>query len=350
MGFRLVLLASTLFAFCSIPAVNAEGDRLEVLDAWLPTPRSGTAAVWTGHEAYIFGGQDSGGRLDDIVRFRPPDMAERIGVRLPSPRGSLAAVWTGKEAFIFGSYGGQSDWIFRFDPVANTAQAVRTTPAVMDRLAAVWTGEAAYVFGGFNGVTSLNTILRFDPSSGNVEVMTATLPTPRHRMAGVWDGQAVYLFGGEDSTGPLDEILRYDPDTDEIQIVSRHLPEPKQGLAAVWTGTEALIVGGGPGSTSIVAFSPRDGRVVVMESRLNRLYGSAVWAGDAAFIFGGTGRDFTDEIVRFDPSPNGASVSDDRSARAPIRLPIPGPPAAVVLLAAAVALCLRTKRPIATQR
>jgi hypothetical protein len=72
------------------------GARTDNLTATLPTPRSGTSAVWAGQYAYIFGGVDANGTtLDEIVRFDPFTILQCVSLgQQRSPEACLRwALW-----------------------------------------------------------------------------------------------------------------------------------------------------------------------------------------------------------------------------------------------------------------
>lgn len=102
-----------------------------VADAWTPLPpegapsgRSGHAALWTGSEMLIFGGEDASGRLSsghayDPFRGRWRALSEAGN---PSPRSEATAAWTGTEVLLFGGQGvsGPIGFLQRLDPQATS--------------------------------------------------------------------------------------------------------------------------------------------------------------------------------------------------------------------------------------
>lgn len=137
----------------------------------LPTPRSLTSAIWDGSNAYIFGGDGPSGKLDDIVRFNPSTgvvtLMETIRptTKLPSGRQSMPAVWDGSNAYIFGGEDGGDfvDEIVQFNPATGTVTVMTDTlPTEMGDNSAVW--GSAYIFGGYNNtVSELDSIVKYDP-------------------------------------------------------------------------------------------------------------------------------------------------------------------------------------------
>ncbi|MGH9894103.1 MAG: hypothetical protein ACREA0_19410 [bacterium] len=199
-------------------------DAVVTLEAVLPSPRSGTSAVWDPRDrpsagcpngcAYVFGGYDGiapdAGRLDEIVRFNPTTGTVTIpDARLPTPRWSTAAVWNGHTAYICG---GDS-----CDPVCTQ-------------------------------------IVAYEPHSNEVSLMSAKLPS-RWARSGVWDPRnrpaagcgdgCLYLFGGASFTQTGAEIVQYNPRTDTATILDAPLPRSRAHTSAVWADTQGLVFGGG---------------------------------------------------------------------------------------------------------
>jgi N-acetylneuraminic acid mutarotase len=118
---------------------------------------------------------------------------------------------------------------------------------------AVWDGQNAYIFGGWTGNSTnrdqLDDIVKFNPMTNEVTTMTAKFSTGRAYTSAAWDGQYAYVFGGQSSlpngTGiDLDEIVRYDPSTDILQTLPVRLPFGSEGASAVWAGSAAYMFGG----------------------------------------------------------------------------------------------------------
>lgn len=52
------------------------------MNATFPTGRDGTSAVWDGSNAYVFGGSNTDGNLNQIVRYTPLGSARPASSRL----------------------------------------------------------------------------------------------------------------------------------------------------------------------------------------------------------------------------------------------------------------------------
>jgi hypothetical protein len=86
--------------------------------------------------------------------------------RLPQPAFAMSAVWTGPEAYLFGGADMicycELDWILRYDPATGSFEEMATRlPWTKAWSTAVWDGAAAHVFLGTH-------VARFDPADGTV--------------------------------------------------------------------------------------------------------------------------------------------------------------------------------------
>lgn len=213
----------------------------------LAGPRAEASATWTDDEGYLFGGYsgaytdegDTRVRHADILRFNPalPIAAAVAGTTLPTARTGTAAIWDGSSAYVFGgvdSTGGLDD-IVEFDPSGPTATLLTTAlPAAASCPSAVWDGTYAYIFGAGSYV------VKFDPSTGNVTTLSAALPTGLYCSAAFWDGDNAFVVGGNH------EIHKYDPAADEFTTMSESLTwDNWGGWSVVWDGAKASIIGSG---------------------------------------------------------------------------------------------------------
>lgn len=274
----------------------------------LPSPLMGTAAVWTGEHAYLFGGSDGTVR-DGIVRYDPATgQVTTMNAELPGARDNATAVWTGRHAYVFGGWDGERtlDGIVRYDPANDTLRTMDARlPEGRAGAAAVWTGEAVYLFGGREGQFPTDDVLRYDPAEDRIDHLGAVLPDRIADAAAVWTGKAAYVFGGE---GYTDDVLRFDPATGRARHVDAELPTARGHLSAAWDGQYAYVLGGHNRTdryADIVRFDPATDTVAVMETRLPsaRSWTSAVWDGRHVDVFGGrTGAGTVlDQIVTYDP-------------------------------------------------
>lgn len=327
----LPVLAAAGLAGCE-PAVRRRpprargplGPGVALSSARLPEPAWDQAAVWDGRRAYLFGGWTGSGYLDEILFFDPAlQTLTAADARLPFGRNGVRAAWIDGAAYIFGGGFGFPPFsrftaqIVRYDPLSGRIRVMRATlPEPRFEFAVASDGQYAYILGGkgYRGLTA--DILCYDPAADRVVRMQAQLPSPRHVFDAVWTGREVLAFGGRGDPRFLDEIVRYDPVRDQVEVMPARLPTPRWGAAAVWTGSLAYIFGGGEGGAEntvaqIVRYDPGRNALEVMPGGLpsGRCGMPAIWDGQAAYVFGGTETDTTegtpvDEIVCYTPGPD----------------------------------------------
>jgi N-acetylneuraminic acid mutarotase len=145
-------------------------------DSWLatssganvPSGRNGHTAVWTGTEMIVWGGSGSdGANINTGGRYNPSTdswLATSTGASVPSARRAHAALWTGTEMLV---WGGQTFSLSRantggrYTPSSNswTSTSVGSNvPLPRDSFASVWTGTEMLVWGG-RGESSISTYL-----------------------------------------------------------------------------------------------------------------------------------------------------------------------------------------------
>lgn len=310
-----LLLAAALAT--SLPA-SAQGDAgVASFDSF-----TGMAAVWTGTEAYLFGGIACrpGSTLDcdpvdAIVRFDPATRAFTSAGRLPEARGGASAAYDGKHVYLFGGStpAGTSQDILRFDPATGKAERLATAmPEGLEGTSAVWTGQHIYVIGGSNHLgTTRATIQAFDPAAGTLKTLAGKLPHPMSGTATVWTGTEALVMGGLSNGFTWeDSVVRIDG-AGKVRVMEHVLPDPLWGTAAVWTGQAAYLFGGsGSGRPiDIVRYVPGEEGEVVDTLPSGRQGAAAVWAGEKAYIFGGGG-----EALAFTPEDLPAPTSSHAPA------------------------------------
>jgi hypothetical protein len=225
------------------------------------SPRFQQAAVWTGDEMIVFGGNDGseGGEIG-AAAYSPATRAWR---RLAGPPsyvlGTPVAVWTGTEVVAFGGTSGDRKVHgAAYDPRADKWRPLPSTDlgSLNSSITEVaWTGEQVLVVGAFGsrvdaGVddASVPAAALYDPET---DAWTRLPDAPEALPEdAVWTGQElvfVGLTGGDGLHAPQwTHALALDP----AARVWRTLPGPPlavrgQPLVA-WTGRE-VVVGGGHG-------------------------------------------------------------------------------------------------------
>ncbi len=125
--------ALSIFKFDPKMQASAQGSALEPLPVQLPGERWNTTAVFDGRYAYVIGGENETGFIDEIVKFDPVEETVEIVGSLPTERTQASAIFDGTDAFIFGGLelGNQStDGIVRFTPSAPQQADAQPGPGV----------------------------------------------------------------------------------------------------------------------------------------------------------------------------------------------------------------------------
>lgn len=314
----------------------------------LPDRLAGTALAWTGEKAYLFGGDaphDAGNELAGLVVEFDPTSETALPVSTFPGNISLwgsSAVWTGSEAYVFGGLVSTSDTflsvptesslIWRYDPATSDApEPAGTLPLPSTETSAVWDGRdlphlgcpegCAYLFGIRNRTLGQATnselfdrVLRFNPATGSTQLMNALVPLAKGSSA-AWTGTEAIIVGGHGS----DKVHRFDPVWDQVTTFAARLPTPRAGASTAWDGTTLHVFGGAPpsfGATSeILAIDPARGTIAVVDAQLPspRSHTSAIWTGLSAYILGGllAWNQATSEIVRYAPSTDIDSIVNE---------------------------------------
>ncbi|NND03189.1 MAG: hypothetical protein HKN91_10415, partial [Acidimicrobiia bacterium] len=193
------------------PVTNTGGAYDPVTNTWFSIPsgplsaRSGAAAVWTGSEMLVLGGQAGSAAYNPATRLWRELAAEGLPIE-------KATVWTGTEVIVVSGSG----WGRAYDPATDRWRDLPETPleqrAVVPTgpkplISTVWTGEEMIVWGGWV------------------------------RATGERAAQGFTIVWGRDGAA-------YDPATDQW----RSLPEPPDTVdlsstSAVWTGEEMIVWG-----------------------------------------------------------------------------------------------------------
>lgn len=293
----------------------ASAEAVWIAPARLPEERFGSALAWDGAHAYFFGGSNDtvGGR---VLRYdAESETATLLESAVPSGRTSMAAVWAERYVYLFGGLERSTingsytnfDEILRFDPLTDSMTVMSARlPTPRSGMSAIWDGNAIYLFGGESRGPYAATadIVRYDPATDSVVTMTAQLPKPASLTGAVWDGRYAYIFGGVLSVYYRADILRYDPTSDTLVTLPVALPMSLAGMATAWDGSRAYLFGGGSSSRAesrIIMFDPSSATVSVAPVTL--LYptagAKAVWYGTKAIVFGGFAQPKPDQDAVF---------------------------------------------------
>ena len=232
-----------------------------------PSRRSLHAAVWTGSELVIWGGQTPGGGvLADGAGYAPASGAWRSlsAAFAPSARRYHTATWTGTAILVWGGSGGVATDLPLADGAAWAPSTGVWTPlpgagAPPGRWAhtAIWSGTELIVFGGLGCGTSAGhprlcaAGARYAPASGLWRpVSSAGAPSARSGHSSVWTGAEMIIWGGasdscgDGGSGLCSDGAAYDPATDRWRPLPRAGAVARAGHLAAWTGAEMLVWGG----------------------------------------------------------------------------------------------------------
>ncbi len=294
-------------------------------DTWSPMAatvaeaRFDHAAVWTGSQMILWGGEkEFGTTLADGMRYNLAantwsTMAAPPATGEPGERTAPSAVWAGDTLIVWGGENQgvalRTGGIYR-SGVGWTNTPVEGAPSARKLHSAVWTGNEMIVWGGVAGIGSVpvNTGARFNVSSNRWFPVTLNgAPRARAQHTAVWTGTEMIVFGGYDYTNVfyptwLGTGGRYNPATDTWTPIGTNVFAAAAGHTAVWTGTNMIVWGGythngglfppinyrntgfsyDPAANTWSFFLPSSGLS-------GRRFHTAVWSGDEMLIWGGYG-------------------------------------------------------------
>jgi hypothetical protein len=203
---------------------------------------------------YLFGGITPDVEPSaEIVRYNPAtDQVTVLAHKMPEARWGWSAVWSGSAAYIFGGFPcARPCPVIKFDPVSGASNMTVGFDTAMTEAAATWDGSRAYILGGREWGSSTkinNTIWKFTPAGGTLELLPERLPNPAYGVSGVWNGTRNLVFGGQKDPGTrLASIMLHDPAAGTTTLHSASLPAASVFTSAAWTGSRAYVFGGGSG-------------------------------------------------------------------------------------------------------
>ena len=285
-----------------------------------PDARALHAAVWTGSEMIIWGGDqafptvfNTGGRYNPTT----DSWTGTSTTNAPNARVEHTAVWSGTEMIVWGGIDGTTVFFNtggRYNPATDSWTATSTTNAPDARAlhTAVWTGSEMIVWGGAQALPTLfNTGGRYNPSRDSwTATSTTNAPSARDGHTAVWTGSEMIVWGATyDSTGG-----RYNPSTDRWTATSTHnAPHPRVLHTAVWSGSQMIVWGGSPDGKTVLHSGGRYNpdtdswtATSIHPAPDARSYHTAVWTGSEMIVWGGFGGFPGNELFktggRYDPS------------------------------------------------
>ncbi len=303
-----------------------------------PARRFGHAAVWSGSEMLVWGGQYREGFFDVVssnfnngARYNPAANTWTALPTLGAPAARFGhdAVWAGNRLVIWGGTDGTNGYFdsgARYFPGPNAWSNMTFTarPAGRTGHTTVWSGSEMIVWGGFNEfIRDLGA--RYHPSN---DVWTVTPPTgersERRGHSAIWTGTEVLVWGGFDGERFVNTGGRYVPSANAwTPLPTNNAPSARAAHSAVWTGTEMIIWGGsGPGFLNTGArFNPATGTWSPLSTTgapTPRNNHAAVWDGTRLIVWGGFDGSFLNNGGRYNPVNNtwvGLSAAGAPAAR-----------------------------------
>ena len=316
LSLRAILLSVLLASILPAGSAAAEAPPPSS-QTFLPSPRSGHSAVWSGAEMIVWGGNN----MDSVgvgARYNPStDVWTPLG-----GNGSLinrinhSAIWTGTEMIVWGGLVGFSHLVTnggRYDPLTNTWSPVSEEGSrPRSGHVAFWTGSEMIIWGGVGTdrtrdsrrSRALNDGVRYDPATDSWKAMMMTgAPTVRtdfgQTWTGVWTGREMIVWG--DDTSSLSSSSsggRYDPVSDTWKPISvSRDPSLTTSGSTIWTGREMIVWGGFDSSKSPSRPTNAGGRYDAVADvwSATQLVGApspraahtAVWTGKEMIVWGG---------------------------------------------------------------
>jgi hypothetical protein len=169
-----------------------------------PSPRWDHTTIWTGTEMIVWGGAATNSAtsyVGDGARYNPSTdtWTPLPSAKAPTPRATHAAVWTGREMIVWGGNNPAGPALdgARYDPATDRWTTISSTNAPNTGPVSVsaWTGEEFVVWSGTTGAGG-----RYVANADRwISLQTASSPSiPRSSSNSVWTGTELIVWGGVD--------------------------------------------------------------------------------------------------------------------------------------------------------
>lgn len=275
-----------------------------------PAARSSHSAVWTGNRMIVWGGLNAGGALSGGASLDPTTgtWTAISNAGSPGKRYGHTAAWNGTQMVVWGGTDGTTYYNdgYAYTPATNSwAPLINEDPpavAVRAGHSMVYTGQTFLMWGGGstaqpNGHTNgghylLNTFW-------NTLTATGFPVLARISHSAVWTGSKMIMFGGQNNSITSQDGFIFDPTVNVFtqMTVAPNTPSNRAGHTAAWTGSHMLVWGGLLQGITTSYYG--DGRMyeyattnwttmTTTGAPAARAGHTAVWAGDAMIIWGGT--------------------------------------------------------------
>ncbi len=299
---------------------------LRILDwlpkAALPEPRLRAAAVASGDDIYLFGGELFREYTNhhlltdpalDVLRYNNASNSWDLVSQLPSERGHCSAVINGQDVFIVGGVKQLRERVDVFNLSSESWVSLADFESIVPFCGvALIHGESIYALGGLHSNGEITgKVLRYYISTQQIAPADSCtqMPTPRFSFAtAVGKDEVIYTIGGlgkypaSDGTmlqGRMDTVEAYNPATNTWKTCAP-LNTPRAELTAV-TGPDGSIyaLGGmhnGASCNSVERYDPEtDSWTEEPSFTQPRFYHAAALAGGSRiFVIGGQTKDSCD--------------------------------------------------------
>jgi len=315
--------------------------------------RSTMAAVWTGRQMLIWGGDGPNGQFADGATYDPRSDAWTLLPASPlSARNAPAAVWTEDEVILWGGSSSSGDHRdgAAYNPATHRWRSIAEGPfSSAGRPVGLWTGSEMIVLAGFNSRDAA----AYDPATDTwrtLPELPGQLQAPNPVAA--WANEEVFAVlqsTGPSPTGPPRLVsLRPDSDAwssegdlpagqavlssnDDALLVAagsesfalvggerREIAVAPEGVAvgntpSVWTGTELVLWEGD--TASAIDPAARTWRSIPAGDSSRRTQPAVVWADGVLLAWGGF-PDHADGVMLRPPAPQ---ASNDQPPTTPSR-------------------------------
>ncbi len=280
---RLLGMSAVLLVGCGgedCPAPGGAWRAMSLLGG--PGARDFPAAVWTGSELIVVGGDIAGVRRADGAAYRPEADEWAPIADAPEPLVGVGAVWAGSELIVWAPAPG-----YAYDPVADSWRSLPEGGPSFAVPRAFWTGDEVIAIDSFGFAGGL-----YDPVNDRWRALAAPAGADADlAFGGAWTGSELLVWGAQgESLAPVG--FRYEPATDRWAEMPT---DAAMNGTGVWIGSELFMVGSESLGDLIAArFDPasdgwRDATSACGSEAI--VFPATAWTGSVAAFWGGNQRD-----------------------------------------------------------
>ncbi len=243
-----------------------------ITDSWVPISLENApqgrvyhSAIWTGSQMVVWGGNNYDGYFQDGKLYNPNDdsWSDLNLENAPSPRSYHQAFAAGRYMIIWDgfAFNYEPDHGHIYDFVTNSWRAIshENAPSLRDFSAAVWTGTELIIWGGRDRSGESNGYLesgaKYNLTQDRWEsISKANAPAARYRHHAVWTGDKMLIWGSSSSASSHRFGGVYNPITDTwTQMSIENQPPTSSYNTLIWTGDEMITWGGHNGSSNEIS-------------------------------------------------------------------------------------------------